>query len=127
MSFESLPAGWEVWNDEPARVVLAYRPDVFDGADFPAPCMPTIYLSKGQRGRRPGQHDPAPDAAWYVTLYLEPEIEADPDVVDTRAEAEAAATDVAREFATGQVDYRALYQVPRPDYFDRLDDLTGRE
>jgi hypothetical protein len=33
--------------------------------------------------------------------------------------------DLATRFAEGDVDYRALYQVPREDYFARLDDLTG--
>jgi len=127
MGFESLPAGWEVWNDEADTVVLAYRPDVFDGAVFPAPCMPTIYVTKGQRGRRPGRHDPDPEADWHVTLFLEPEVNVEPVVVDTRGDAVEAATDLAGRFVAGEIDYRGRYQVPRPDYFDRLDELTGRE
>lgn len=127
MAFESLPVGWEVWSDEATRAVLAYRPDIFDASAFPAPCMPTIYVSKGKRGRRPGEHDPPAEADWYVTLFLEPEVNRNAEVAETRAAAEAAATDLAARFANGEVDYRALYQVPRPDYFDRLDDLTGRD
>ncbi len=126
MGFESLADGWEVWSDEATKVVLAYRPDVFDTQDYPAPCMPTIYVSKGQRGRRPGRHDPPAEADWYVTLFLEPDVNLDPTVVETRGDAESAASDLARQLAEGEVEYRSLYQVPRPDYFDRLDELTGR-
>lgn len=126
MGLESLPAGWEVWSDETIRVVLAYRPDVFDTAAFPAACMPTIYLSKGKRGRRPGPHDPPADEPWYVTLYLEPEVNRDPETVPTRDDAADLAADLAERFATGDLDYRALYQVPRSDYFGKLDELTGR-
>lgn len=126
MGLETLPDGWEVWSDEPRKVVLAYRPDVFDAAAYPPACMPTIYLSKGRRDRRPGRTEPPPDAPWYVTLYLEPEVGEEREPVGTRGEAEAVATDLARRFADGEVDYRSLYQVPRPAYLDRLDELTGR-
>jgi hypothetical protein len=127
VALSTLPDGWEVWSDETTKAVLVYRPDVFDTAAYPAPCLPTIYLSKGRRGRRPGEHDPPPDASWYVTLFLEPEVNLDAIEELTRSDAEAAATDLADRFARGDIDYRNLYQVPRPDYFDRLDELTGPE
>lgn len=127
MEEDALPSGWEVWSDQATKVVWAFRPDVFDTAAFPAACMPTIYLSKGQRGRRPGPHDPPPDAPWYVTLFLEPEVSRDAERVDTRAGAEETALDLAEQFAAGEVDYRTFYQVPRESYLDRLDELTGRE
>lgn len=123
----ALPDGWVVWNEGRHRLILAYRPDVFDGGAFPAPCMPTIYLTKGQRSRRPGAHDPDPAAAWYVTLYLEPDVDAGTDSFDDRAAADEAALSLAAEFAAGDIDYRGLYQVPREAYFERLDDLTRRE
>jgi len=127
MPLESLPPGWEVWSDEATRVVLAYRPDVFDTDAFPAPCLPTIYASKGQRDRRPGPNEAAPDDPWYVTLYLEPEIATAPDTAATRDEAESLATDVAAAFAAGELDLRGLYQIPREDYLDRLETLVGEE
>ena len=123
----ALPTGWERWNEGRNRLILAYRPDVFDGDAFPAPCMPTIYLTKGQRSRRPGPHDPEPGAAWYVTLYLEPDVDAGTESFDDREAADEAALSLAAEFVAGEVDYRGLYQVPREAYFDRLDELTGRE
>ncbi|MFT4923284.1 MAG: hypothetical protein ACI8XM_002510, partial [Haloarculaceae archaeon] len=39
----------------------------------------------------------------------------------------AGATDLAQRFADGDVDYRGLYQVPRPEYFEKLDELTDSE
>jgi len=125
MSFSELPAGWEVWSEAEDRAVLAYRPDVFDGDQFPAPCMPTIYLTKGQRGRRPGPHRAAPDDPWYVTLILEPDVTADPETYETRAAAVEGACSLATRFEDGDVDYRDLYQVPREDYFAKLNELTG--
>lgn len=127
MDGAALPAGWKVWSDEETRVVLAYRPDVFDTTAFPAPCLPTIYMSKGQRDRRPGYHDPPPDADWYVTLYLEPEVARSPTRADDRDGAEAVAVDLAIAFATGDIDFRDLYQVPREAYLERLAELVGPE
>lgn len=125
MGFDSLADGWEVWSDEATKAVLAFRPDVFDTVAFPAPCMPTIYLSKGRRGRRPGRERPPPDADWYVTLYLEPDVSLPTERAETRRAAEAVAGDLAARFAAGEVDVRERYQVPREDYLDRLEALTG--
>lgn len=124
MSLDSLPEGWVVWSDEASKIVLAFRPDVFDSSQYPAPCLPTIYLTKGKRDRRPGRpsHDPEDD--WYVTLYLEPEIGTDTTSQPTRSDAVDYANRLAADFATGEVDYRDLYQVPRPEYFEELDELT---
>lgn len=127
MDFADLPEGWTVWHTEETKAVLTYRPDVFDTDSFPAPCLPTIHVTKGQRDRRPGRKSPDPDAAWYVTLYLEPEVTGDQLQFDAREDAAAGARSLADSFASGEVDYRSIYQVPRPDYFDRLDDLTGRD
>jgi len=127
MTLDRLPEGWVVWSHEATKVVLSFRPDVFDTAAFPPPCLPTIYVTKGQRSRRPGRNDPDPDDPWYVTLYLEPEVERPAERYDSRDGATAEAAELARRFAEGEVDYRGLYQVPRPEYLARLDELTGRE
>lgn len=126
MSLADLPAAWTVWDEADQRCVLAYRPDVFDSRAFPAPCLPTVYVTKGERGRRPGPHNPDPSDPWYVTLYLEPDVGTDADTYGSREAALAGAVDLAARFADGDVDYRSLYQVPREDYFAELDDLTGR-
>jgi hypothetical protein len=125
MEFDDLDDSWEVWSVESTKVVLTYRPDVFDSDAFPAPCLPTIYVTKGKRGRRPGRDVPAEDDPWYVTLYLEPDVNGDQQEFDSRETARRGATDLAAAFAGGAVDYRSLYQVPRPEYLDRLDELTG--
>jgi hypothetical protein len=125
MEFDKLPEGWEVWSADQRRVVLTYRPDVFDTDAYPAACLPTITVTKGQRGRRPGRPDPDPADPWYATLYLEPEIEAEKSACEAREGARETALAFAARFADGDIDYRECYQVPRPDYFARLDELTG--
>lgn len=122
------PAGWERWSDEPDRQVFVYRPDVFDSRAFPAPCLPTLYLSNGpHRNRRPEQRYGSPSGEWYLTCYLEPDVVLAEKRYDDRARAEADANELARRFAAGELDYRGAYQVPREEYLDRLDELTGRE
>ena len=125
MTFESLPDGWTRWHEEDGgRAILAYRPDVFDTEAFPAPCLPTIYLSPGSPRRRPGSGD---TDGWTITLYLEPEVTARVETAATREAAVSTPRELARTFAAGDVDYRGAYQVPREAYFDRLDELLGRE
>jgi hypothetical protein len=126
MGFDSLPEGWTVWNDEPGgRGILAYRPDVFDASEFPAPCMPTIFVSDKPRHSRSLAPYAGTDT-WTVVLYLEPEIEGPTESYDSREEATEGAVALARRFAAGEIDYRSLYQVPREEYFEKLDELTGR-
>lgn len=124
MAFEGLHEDWVVWSDQREKMVLAYRPDVFDGDAFPAPCLPTIYVTKGRRRRHPGDQT-RPEDPWHVTLFLEPEVDRSADQYDRREDATAAAVDLAAAFAHGEIDYRALYQVPREAYFEKLDELTG--
>lgn len=126
MSFDTLPEGWVVWNDEPeGRAILAYRPDVFNTEDFPAPCMPTVFVSNGSRRKRPGAAQ-VPTDTWHITLFLEPEIEAETAEFDSREAAVEGAVAAAERFVDGGVDYRELYQVPREDYFETLDELLER-
>jgi hypothetical protein len=127
MSLDALPAGWQVWTEEhEGRVILAYRPDVFDTEQFPAPCLPTIFVSNGSRRKRPGASQVATDT-WHVSLLLEPEIEGPVRKFDSRADALGGAVGLAEEFVAGEIDYRGLYQVPREDYFAKLDELVGGE
>lgn len=126
MSYEHVHDSWVVWSDEPeGRSVLAYRPDVFDADRFPAECLPTIYLTRGRPSRRPAGHDPIESGEqWTVVLYLEPDVDGGAEQFDDRDAAVEYAIELAEEFATGDVDYRGLYQVPRPEYFEKLDELT---
>ncbi|WP_049901866.1 DUF5820 family protein [Natrinema sp. J7-1] len=124
-----LPDAWTVWSQgEQGRLVLAYRPDVFNAADFPAPCLPTLYLTHGKRTRRPGvtPADTVDSADWFVTLYLEPDVSLNETLrYPTRDDALERTIALARQFDAGEIDYRDLYQVPRETYFERLDELTG--
>jgi hypothetical protein len=124
-----LPDGWTVWSDgEDGRVVLAYRPDVFDSDAYPAPCLPTLYVTRGPRERRrPPDDDRRLRDDWHVTLYLEPDVSAPSRAHERRDDALVEAVEWAREFARGDVDYRDLYQVPRERYLARLDELTGHD
>jgi hypothetical protein len=123
--YDDLPDGWQVWADEhEGRSVLTYRPDVFNTKDFPAPCLPTIYVTNGSRKKRPGASQISTDT-WHVSLFLEPEIEGPVERYDSRPAAVDGAVDLAARFVDGAVDYRGLYQVPREAYLDRLDELVG--
>ncbi len=118
--------GWTVWNDDDDRAVLAYRPDVFDGTTFPAPCLPTVYVTRGRPNRRPeGNRTLPPNAPWVVTLRLEPDVEHESDTHGSRADAIEGAERLTGRFSAGDLDYRSLYQVPREPYLDELDELTG--
>ncbi|WP_276271911.1 DUF5820 family protein [Haloarcula litorea] len=124
MELDGLVDDWDVWSESEDKLVLVYRPDVFDSEQFPAPCLPTIYLTRGKRTRRPGAERLGED--WYVTLSVEPEVTRDAETYGDRAAAVRGAVDLANAFAAGEVDYRSLYQVPREAYLDELDRLTGR-
>jgi len=127
MSFPSLPPNWVVWSEEAdGRSVLTYRPDVFDSQSYPAPCLPTIYVTNGSQRARPGSGQIETDV-WHVKLFLEPDVEATTESYDSREAAVDGAVDLAARFDDGEIDYRSFYQVPREDYLDRLDELTGRE
>ena len=121
----TLGDGWRVWTEEPSgRAIVVFRPDVFDADRFPAPCLPTVYLTNGSRRARPGAGQRDTDE-WHVTLFLEPEVEAESRTFDERADAVEGLRDVTERFAAGEVDYRGAYQVPRETYLDELDDLVG--
>jgi len=125
MSLEPMPEGWEVWNRErEGRVILAFRPDVFDSRAFPAACMPTIYVTNRSQRRRPESSHVVTDT-WTVRLFLEPEVDAAVEQHEDREAALTAARALAARFAAGEVDYRGAYQSPREEYLAKLDALTG--
>jgi len=128
-SDEDLPDGWTVWNDEPGgRAIFAYRPDVFDSDQFPAACLPTLYVTAGAPNRPAAEAELGTTDVWRVEFFLEPDVTLVP--ARTHESREAAlddARDLADQFARGELDYREAYQVPRETYLDRLDELTGRE
>jgi hypothetical protein len=60
-----------------------------------------------------------------VSFFLEPDVEGPVETYDSRSAAVRGATDLAARFVRGDVDYRGLYQLPREEYLDRLDELVG--
>jgi hypothetical protein len=126
-SDEALADGWTVWNSEPGgRRILAYRPDVFDTQQFPAACLPTVYVAAGAPNRPAAEAELGTTDVWRVEFFLEPDVTLVPARThDTREAALDDARDLADQFARGDLDYRAAYQVPREAYLDRLDELTS--
>lgn len=125
MDLPTLPDGWTVWNDgSDGQVVFTYRPDVFDSRAFPAPCLPTIYVTDGPRDSRPAAAR-RENRGWQVVLFLEPEIELERLASDGRGDALDGAVSLAEEFAAGEIDYRGAYQLPREAYLEKLDELVG--
>lgn len=136
MREEDLPDGWTRWHaGADGTLVLAFRPDVFDAQEFPAPCLPTISVKRarvrGPRGRptvRPGG-----ERDWEVHLWLEPDVPVERASRGTREEAVATALELARAFVAGEVAYREAYAEPRVAYLDALDAIlegdgqAGRE
>ena len=121
------PAGWTVWNEEPgSRLVLAFRPDVFDADAFPAACLPTIVVAPG-RGPDQLPERRARSDAWYRACYLEPavRIQTADGTYDSWEAAVDGAHRLAEAFLAGEVDYRAAYQQPREAYLAKLDELVG--
>ena len=125
---ETLPESWEVWNKDPSgSVILVYRPDVFDSHRFPAACLPTIQVAQRppteRKRRAAAEYDD-----WYVSLVLEPEVRVkdEDETFDTHGAAVEGAIELAARFDDGDVDYREAYQVPRDEYLEELDELTGR-
>ena len=103
--------------------MLVYRADVVGGGDLRGAWLATMYGTNGARNGRPGSGECATEE-WHVVLFLEPEIEAVSETLESREAGAAAAVDVAERFAGGEVDYRAAYQVPREAYFERLDEFV---
>ena len=123
------PAGWQVWNEEPgSRLVLAYRPDVFDSDAFPAACLPTITVAPG-KGPDQLPERRVTQSGWYRALFLEPAVRLrDVDATyDSWEAAVAGATEAAAAFVAGDLDYRDAYQQPRETYLAKLDELVGAD
>lgn len=123
------PAGWQVWNEEPgSRLVLAYRPDVFDSEAFPAACLPTITVAPG-KGPDQLPERRVTQSGWYRALFLEPAVRLRgvDATYDSWEAAVAGANEAAAAFVAGDLDYRGAYQQPREAYLAKLDELVGAD
>ena len=123
-----LPEGWTEWHaGADGMRIWAFRPDVFDGSEFPAGCLPTLSL-KPQRARGPrGYADATADRGWCVELRLEPDVclkrrtDADREPLLETAQAFATA------FVAGELELRSGYADPHEAYLSRLEELVGVE
>lgn len=128
MDSGALPEGWMVWDhQEHDSLILAFRPDEFDGERFPPQCLPTIYVREGVKDLRQAGPQPAPGSedTYTVRLFLEPEVVSEVQVCDTWEDAMDTALTVADAFATGEFDIRGLYQLPREAYLDHIEELIA--
>lgn len=127
MDSDALPPGWALWNlEERESLILAFRPDVFDGEAFPSACLPTIYVREGEKDLRNAGREPVvgTEGSWTVRLFLEPDVSTGPSTHAAWDAAVDEAVSLAESFAAGEVDLRAIYQLPREDYLERLEQLT---
>ena len=121
-----LPAGWTVWHERPDDLcILAYRPDIFDGSEFPAACLPTITIKPARtRGPR-GRPNPAEIAtSWVTVLTVEPDVEIVRTVGETRSTAINAGIEFSQAFSNGSLDIEGAYTDPHEQYLETL--LTRR-
>ena len=130
MTIDGLPDAWSVWDRAPGdRLILAFRPDVFNGSRFPAACLPTIYVREGEQDLRHAGPQPAAgtEGSWTVTLFLEPEVSERLGEAESFEAAERTAVEAAVAFAAGEVDIDTIYQLPREDYLETLHELIGSD
>ncbi|MFB6284243.1 MAG: DUF5820 family protein [Halobacteria archaeon] len=99
-----LPEGWRVWSEEDG-VVLCYKPWVFDGEDFPRPCLPIITVTKADVGTM-GDRD-----GWRVSFHLEADVQAyglQETIVGYDSTLDYM-TDLAERFNGGELDFAGMY------------------
>lgn len=127
MALADLPDDWAVWHDDGGRLVLVFRPDVFEGEAYDPARLPTLYVSTRAPDvpmRRGGERSDG----WHVACTLEPEVRVHEleSAHETRAAAVEAAVEAAQRFSRGAVDLDDVYATQPPEtYLSRLDELTG--
>lgn len=120
--------GWSQWHEGTDGIlVLTFRPDVFDGEQFPEPCLPTITVKRARDRGPKGRPRQRPGSSWSVTFHLEPAVELRRALTDDRSEAIDRAQEWAKSFSADQLDYRDAYLEPRPEYLEALDTVIQSE
>ena len=118
---ESLPTGWQPWHTDPGGIsVWVYRPDVFDGSDFPPACIPTLTV-KPARQRGPRGRPGSGNQEWWAELRLEPDV-----LLERRTSADVeacrgAALELATDFVRGDMAYWEVYHEPPTSYLETID------
>lgn len=93
-----IPEGWIIWSEEDG-VVICYKPDIFNGTNFPAVCIPTISMVESDR------------EGWRVSFYIEADVEARRLGKEFRNYKEAVdyIMELAEEFNRGNFNLRDFY------------------
>lgn len=116
---QELPPGWRVWSEEDG-VVVCYRPDVFDAAEYPRPCIPLLTVTKADSGTMGGRE------GWRVTFHLEADVPAYSvqKTLPGYDEAIDYLVDVAERFNAGELDLRGIYAEGdvREEYVARIEE-----
>lgn len=118
---QELPEGWVVWSEDDGLVVC-YKPDVFDGDQYPRACLPLITVTKADRGTVGGRE------GWRVTFHVEADVPAYSlrKVVTGYDEAIEYVIEIAMKFNEGVYDPADFYAEGdvREDYVARLREET---
>ena len=116
-----LPEGWVVWSEDDGLVVC-YKPDVFNGDEYPRPCLPLITVTKADRGTVGGRE------GWRVTFHIEADVPAYDlrKVVIGYDEAIDYVVEIATNFNAGEYDFAEFYAEgdARDEYVARLEEET---
>jgi hypothetical protein len=112
-----LPDGWVVWSEDDGLVVC-YKPEVFDGDEYPRPCLPLMTATKADRGTVGGRE------GWRVTFHVEADVPAHSlrKTVAGYDEAVDYVVKTAAKFNAGEYDPAEFYAEgdAREDYVARL-------
>jgi len=118
-----LPDGWVVWSEDDGLVVC-YKPDIFDGDQYPRACLPLITVTKADRGTVSGRE------GWRVTFHVEADVPAHSlrKAVVGYDEAIEYAVEIATKFNAGEYDPAEFYAEGdvREEYVARLRRETER-
>lgn len=109
---DDLPNGWEVWSEEDG-LVICYKPNVFNGGEFPPVCLPTISAGRSERG------------GWKVSFYIEADVEARRLRKEFKEYSDAVnyIVDLTEKFNKGNFDIKDFYAKGdvRKDYVEKIE------
>jgi len=120
---QKLPEGWVVWSEDDGLVVC-YKPELFDGEEYPRACLPLITVTKADRGTIGGRE------GWRVTFHIEADVPAHSlrKTVTGYDEAIEYVVETAKKFNAGEYDPAEFYAEgdARKEYVARLrDEIDG--
>lgn len=125
MTDVTLPSGWTRWHSgTDGTVIWTFRPDIFDGASYPAACLPTVTVKRERhRGPRGRPRSAGSGAAWCAELRLEPDVLLERRTVPDRADALDAAWTLADAFSSNEFSVVDVHHDERHQYLQKLGEL----